>query len=599
MDEEKQVEELENNMPEEINQQEESAPEVRRTGENLAQEEKEEPKDEGQKEKKPKKKKRMSIITLILLILVAIAIVVALVFLRPKNTEETTQTTESRSNSELEKYCISGNDVNDFDLKFLQLENNNENVIYSPLSIKYCLAMINEGASGDTKEQITKVIGTYLSKKYENNEHMSFANAAFIRDSAKDSIKEEYTNALKEKYNADVVTDSFESASTINSWISEKTLNLINGMISDEMMQTTPSNIFLVNSLAIDMDWNQKFFERNGRNLGVYYRHISYPGIMYFPLQKSKNTFENVDYEVSGMEIDAIFNNYDLVGTIGEDNIRKTVGDAYREYLYKYYSEEKTPDEIEAEISRYLESYISDISSNYHKNGFSTEFSFYKDDNIDVFAKDLKQYNGTQLQYVAIIPRTESLSTYIEKTSAEDIKNVISSLKPLESSSFKDGVITEFYGYIPKFKYDYDLKLKDDLMNMGISDLFDPEKSQLTEITGQNEPLNELVHKATIEFTEDGIKAAATTVGGAGGGGGAFDYIYEVPVEYIAMNFNKPYMYLIRDKESGEVWFVGSVYKPLNVSEEKETIHDDYQKTIERRHSSQIKTGGADPGYIS
>ena len=114
MDEEKQVEELENNMPEEINQQEENTPDVRRTGESLAQEEeKEEQKEEGKNEKKPEKKKRVSIITLIILVLVAVALVLTIVFLRPKDEVEN-DTTESRTNTELEKYCISGNDINDF-----------------------------------------------------------------------------------------------------------------------------------------------------------------------------------------------------------------------------------------------------------------------------------------------------------------------------------------------------------------------------------------------------------------------------------------------------------------------------------------------------
>lgn len=596
MDEEKPIVEQENNSPEEINQQEENIPEVRRTGENLAQQEekKEEVKEEGKKEKKPKKKRKISIITLIILILIAVALVLAIVFLRPKNEVEN-NTTESKTNTELEKYCISGNDINDFDLRFLQLENGNKNIIYSPLSIKYCLGMLNEGASGETKEQITKVIGTYLSKKYENNANMSFANAVFIRESEKDNIKETYTNTLKEKYNAEVKTDTFESAANMNSWMSEKTLNLINNVLNDETVQNTPSNFFLVNALAIDMDWKQKFLNYGN----VHYNHINYSGIYYSP-ELYKNTFENIDNQVSGMYITAVFNNYDLIGTLGEDNVRKTVGDAYREYQNKYYSDERTAEEIESEVNRYLEQYMYEMSQNYLKNGYNTEFSLYVDDNVDVFAKDLKSYNGTQLQYVGIMPKNEDLATYIEKVNAEDIKGIISNLKPLVSSSFKDGVITEIYGFIPKFRYEYQLDLENDIKNMGITDIFDIEKSQLTEITGNVEPVNELIHKANIEFTQDGIKAAAVTVvGGGGGGGGAFDYIYEVPVERIELNFNKPYMYLIRDKDSGEIWFVGSVYNPLNVSEEPNGIPDYYQYSNKVNNRGTISAGEHDPGKIS
>ena len=107
-------------------------------------------------------------------------------------------------------YRISGNGLEDFDLYFLQLENKQDNVIYSPLSIKYALAMLNEGTDGRTHEQIANVIGDYKAKKYNNNEHMSFANAMFIRNTFKDSIKNEYTNTLSSNYGAEVIYDDFK-----------------------------------------------------------------------------------------------------------------------------------------------------------------------------------------------------------------------------------------------------------------------------------------------------------------------------------------------------------------------------------------------------
>ena len=50
----------------------------------------------------------------------------------------------------------------------------------------------------------------------------------------------------------------------------------------------------------------------------------------------------------------------------------------------------------------------------------------------------------------------------------------------------------------------------------------------------------------------------------AGGlGAGGFDYSFDVPIEEIDLTFDKPYMFIIRDKNSGEVWFTGTVYEPL------------------------------------
>ena len=69
------------------------------------------------------------------------------------------------------------------------------------------------------------------------------------------------------------------------------------------------------------------------------------------------------------------------------------------------------------------------------------------------------------------------------------------------------------------------------------------------------------MHKADIDFSYDGIKAAAATaIGGMGSAGNYFDYEWDVPVEEIDLTFDQPFLFLIRDKATGEVWFVGQVY---------------------------------------
>ena len=69
-------------------------------------------------------------------------------------------------------------------------------------------------------------------------------------------------------------------------------------------------------------------------------------------------------------------------------------------------------------------------------------------------------------------------------------------------------------------------------------------------------------HKADIDFSNEGIKAAAVTMGtGMGAGGYGFEYKWDVPVETIDMTFDRPFLFLIRDKDTGEVWFAGTVYE--------------------------------------
>ena len=199
------------------------------------------------------KKKKITIISIVIIIIV---VLISVIFLLTKNNKKTT----SKTNSEIKAsaYKISGNSLENFDLYFLQLENAKKNKVYSPLSIKYALEMLEEGTNGQSKKQISNIIGQYKGKKYINNENMSFANAVFIKESYKDSIKENYVNTLKNKYNAEVIYDSLKNTNNINSWISNKTLNLINNALSN--LGEDPRFI-LVNALGIDMEWEEKFLK--------------------------------------------------------------------------------------------------------------------------------------------------------------------------------------------------------------------------------------------------------------------------------------------------------------------------------------------------
>ncbi len=46
------------------------------------------------------------------------------------------------------------------------------------------------------------------------------------------------------------------------------------------------------------------------------------------------------------------------------------------------------------------------------------------------------------------------------------------------------------------------------------------------------------------------------------------DAKHKANVETIDITFDKPYMFLIKDKNSGEVWFTGTVYEPLLYEED-------------------------------
>lgn len=452
------------------------------------------------------------------------------------------------------EYRISGNSLEKFDLSFLKLENEKVNKIYSPLSIKYALQMLGEGSNGNTKTQIDNVIGDYQTKKYTNNSNMSFANAIFIRDTYKNNINKDYTNNLNSKYNAEVVYDSFNDANNINSWVSNKTFNLINNLYDN----VDGIDYTIINALAIDMEWENKI-QKPYDMYSVNYNHENFSQYI-SPLASGYHTlnFDN-SKKAKSVEIGATINKYDIVNELGEDKIRQEVKAAYEEYL-------KNPcSSNESDADTYIDQYIKEINENYKQISSSTDFEFYDDDNVKAFAKDLQEYNGTTLQYIGIMPKNVTLDNYIENIDVTKINNIINNLKGIELENFEEGVITKITGYIPMFKFDYELNLKEDLETLGITDVFDSSKADLSNLTSdKGAHINSASHKANIEFSNDGIKAAAATqMGGLGDASCGFVYNYDVPVKEINLTFDNPYLFLVRDKNSGEVWFTGTVYEPL------------------------------------
>ena len=140
------------------------------------------------------------------------------------------------------------------DLSFLKIENKKQNIIYSPLSIKYALSMLKDASEGESKKQIEKILSEYNYRIYENSENLSFANALFIKESMKNNIKSAYIDLLSNKYDAHVLYDSFVSSFNINKWVSNKTLNLINNIFDD----VSGNDYILINALAIDMLWKEE-----------------------------------------------------------------------------------------------------------------------------------------------------------------------------------------------------------------------------------------------------------------------------------------------------------------------------------------------------
>ncbi len=521
-----------------------------------------------------KKDNKKNIIVFIIVVVLVITVGILFIILNNKqNHNKSANTGVKKVDS---PYRLAGNDLEDFDLYFLGLENKNQNMIYSPLSIKYALEMLLEGTSGESKSQIAAIIGDYEAKKYENSANMSFANALFVQNEFKNSIKSSYTDTLKNKYNASIIYDSFSTPDNVNAWISEKTLGLLQNVLDD----VSDKDFLLINALGIDMEWKNVIQPVPG---GTPYDklHSDYDGEFGVSYPHEKETDESFTYSVGvslldsdfpptinfngkeskALEFAASINNYDIINTLGRENIENNIKKEYEKFVAEKTCGEGPYESTEEVVSKYM----SEIGANYKDVASSTDFRYLDNDDVKVFAKELKKYNNTTLEYIGIMPKEQDLSDYIKKMKAKDINQIINNLVPITLEASEKNVITKIEGIVPIFKFDYELNFQKDLESLGVKDVFNIDKANLSNLTSaQAEYIGAVKHKASIEFSNEGIKAAAaTTVGGKGDMSCDFDYLYKVPVKKIDLTFDKPFMFIIRDKNSGEVWFAGSVYEGI------------------------------------
>lgn len=369
----------------------------------------------------------------------------------------------NKTNNEEEK------DMNEFVTRFLKLENKSENVIYSPLSIKYALSILRDGAKGETKDEIETALGDDTLMKYQNvPEKLSLANALFVNTNFTGSVRDEYIDAVNEKYNAGVIYDDFLNKDLINDWVNEKTFGLIREVDLDVSEDT---EMVISNALAIQMDW-----------------------IYQFDGETEKESFMLKD----GSKMD--------------------------------------------------------VPMMHHWRTFSDAVGYYDDDDLTVATLDLERMeDGTNLQFVAVMPKKGSLEEYAKTVTASEILGKLGEVK--SASSTENGVNLA----IPKFSFDYALDFKKDLKEMGIEHAFSQELADFSRMMDEENGrlyVSDAVHKATIEFSEKGIKAGATTqvelkVTGAIPRG-----------EPVEITIDRPFLFMIYDKTTKEVWFVGTMYTP-------------------------------------
>jgi len=147
----------------------------------------------------------------------------------------------------------------------------NQNYMFSPLSIKMALLMAANGADGETRDEILSAVGVEdldaynkeiqnMLAKYAQSDllRLQVANSVWINsDKTAQRFSQAYTNQLAEVFGAtaDIVNNK-NAVSRINSWVDEKTTGKIPAIITEDNKDFWA---MLVNAVYFKGRWLKEF----------------------------------------------------------------------------------------------------------------------------------------------------------------------------------------------------------------------------------------------------------------------------------------------------------------------------------------------------
>ena len=164
----------------------------------------------------------------------------------------------------------------DYDLR-VAIGNN----ILSPISIIYALGMLNNGATGETQQQINKVLGfadtgadginafcrKMLSRAawLDPDTKLNIANNIYFNSSNGLTLNPVFLQLAKENYEAEPDIRDFHDGLTmdvINQWCSDHTEKMIEKVLDEDSFN--PSAVsYLLNAIYFKGNWVTKFEEEN------------------------------------------------------------------------------------------------------------------------------------------------------------------------------------------------------------------------------------------------------------------------------------------------------------------------------------------------
>jgi len=152
-------------------------------------------------------------------------------------------------------------------------------------------------------------------------------------------------------------------------------------------------------------------------------------------------------------------------------------------------------------------------------------------------------YDGCELSMVVLLPEAGNFEAFEEELQAQQVDAIINDLQD-----------TQVTLTMPRFEFDSEFGLKDTLAGMGMPIAFSS-SADFSGMTGNRElSISDVLHKAFVAVDEAGTEAAAATA--------VIMKLTEVPEPPVEVTIDRPFIFLIRDIDTGAILFVGRVMNP-------------------------------------
>ncbi|RLD62306.1 MAG: serpin family protein [Bacteroidetes bacterium] len=162
----------------------------------------------------------------------------------------------------------------------------------------------------------------------------------------------------------------------------------------------------------------------------------------------------------------------------------------------------------------------------------------------DIFEAVEMPYGGEKFSMVVLLPKND-------KTTSD----IINELNDDNWNAWLNGFqkLDNIHIIMPKFKFQYEKKLNDVLIDMGLGIAFS-DRADFTKINPKGGiAISKVKHKTFVDVNEEGTEAAAVT---------------SVEISYTSIgpsnvfNANKPFVFAIREKSTNSIIFIGKMAEP-------------------------------------